>query len=259
MKLNEVFLSPQAYASLISLAPAEHLSINKTLLQLRDNPQAGLKLWGRQDLYLYQTTLESRVIYKLSGRRILVLAIKVIPEHTETARKKISAVVLAAGKAECKNGLPLAGMTESLLGAGVDDLVVVLGYHAEEAKKELQSKDVKIIVNPDYEFGLSKSLKYGLKIVAQNTQAVFLALGNRPFIKPETLKQMIRTYKNQPESIIMPAFSRTLSHPIMFDNLLIPELMKARGNTGGRSVLQHHRRETRQVEIKDSDILKGVN
>ncbi len=259
MKLNDLFLSPQAYSSLVNLPSTERLCVNKTLLRLSNNPQDGLKLWGRQDLYVYQTALETRIIYKLCGKRIILLAIKAVPQHAIPARKKISAVVLAAGKDRHKDGLPVAGMAESLLDAGVDDLVVVLGYQAEETKKELQSKDVKVVVNPDYEFGISKSLKYGLKIVAQDTQAVFLALGNRPFIKSEMLKQMIRAYKNQTAPIIVPTFSHIKSHPIMFDNLLIPELMKARGNVGGRMVLDHHSKETRQVEISDSDILKGAN
>ena len=256
MKLNELFLSPQASASLVSLPPAERLSINKALLYISGNPQDGLRLWGRQDIYLCQTSRETRIIYKFCGRRIIVLAIKALPEHRIPSRKKISAVVLAAGRDEHKEGLPLADMAECLLDAGVDDLVVVLGYHAEETKKELQSKDVKVIVNPDYEFGLSKSLRYGLKIVAQDTQAVFLALGNRPSIKTEMLKQMIRAFKSQAAPIIVPTFSRMAGHPIMFDNLLIPELMKARGNIGGRTVLKHHSRETRQVEVKDKYILK---
>ena len=47
-------------------------------------------------------------------------------------------------------------------------------------------------------------------------------------------------------------------HPIMFDNLLIPELLKAKGNTGGRGVLRHHSREMKQVEVNDADILESV-
>ena len=256
--MDKVFLSPQAYSGLINLPPAERQSINKTLLQLHNNPMAGLRLWGQRDLYLYLTAFETRIVYRPHSGRILVLAIKAVAEHSIPARKKISAVVLAAGKARDRGKPPVACVTECLLDAGIDDLVVVLGYHAEQARKALQDKDVKIIVNPDYRFGLSKSLKYGLKIVAQDTQAVFLALGNRPFIKPEIVKQMIRAYKSQGAPIIVPTFSHVRGHPIMFDNLLIPELLKARGNTGGRGVLRHHSREAKQFEVRDADILESV-
>ncbi|MFC1847163.1 NTP transferase domain-containing protein [Chloroflexota bacterium] len=257
--MNEILLSTRAYANLISLAPRERLLVNQALLWLRNKPPVGLRLWGQSDLYLYLTAFETKIVYKLCGRRIIVLAIKAIPEHGTPGRKKISAVVLAAGKAGRKGEPPVACMAESLLDAGIDDLVVVLGYHAEEARKELQSKDVKVIVNPDYEYGISRSLKSGLRIVAQDTQAVFLALGNRPFIKPEIVKQMIRAYKSQGATIIVPTFSHVRGHPIMFDNLLIPELLKARGNTGGRGVLRHHSREMKQFEVSDADMLESVN
>jgi len=44
----------------------------------------------------------------------------------------------------------------------------------------------------------------------------------------------------------------------MFDTLLIPELLKATGNTGGRSVLRHHNRELKQVEVEDAGILEQL-
>jgi hypothetical protein len=44
----------------------------------------------------------------------------------------------------------------------------------------------------------------------------------------------------------------------MFDTLLIPELLKAKGNIGGRRVLQHHNRELKQVEVEDAGILKQL-
>ena len=97
--MNEILLSMRAYANLVSLAPRERLLVNQALLWLRNKPLAGLRLWGQRDLYLYLTAFETKIVYKLCGRRIIVLAIKAIPEHSIPDRKKISAVVLAAGKA----------------------------------------------------------------------------------------------------------------------------------------------------------------
>jgi len=47
-------------------------------------------------------------------------------------------------------------------------------------------------------------------------------------------------------------------HPVIFDTLLIPELLRVRGNIGGRGVLQHHNRELKQVEVEDAGILRSV-
>lgn len=258
MTINEILLSTQAYSNLISLPPRQRRLVGKALLQLKRNPELGFKLWGRGDLYLYETVIETKVIYKLCGRQVQVLAIKATPEHCMPSRAKISAVVLAAGRTDYGDSLPISCITESFLAAGIDDLIVVLGYHAEQAKKYLQNKDVKVIVNPDYEYGLSKSLRYGLKIVSRDAAAVLLTLGNRPLVNPEVVKQLIRTYKSRVAPIIVPTYSHMRGHPVIFDTLLIPELLRVRGNIGGRRVLQHHNRELKQVEVEDAGSIERV-
>jgi molybdenum cofactor cytidylyltransferase len=256
MTAHEILLSKQAYSNFISLPAGNRLPVSKALHQLERNPDVGLKLWGRVNLYLYQTVTDTKIVYKLCGSHVQVLAIKSALEYPQSSRTKISAVILAAGKTDYDDSLPVAQITRSFLDAGIDDLIVVLGYHAEQAKRGLVNSEIKIIVNPDYEYGLSKSLRYGLKIVSPDTVAVLLALGNRPFIKPEVVKQLIRIYKSREAPIIVPTYSHTRGHPVMFDTLLIPELLKAKGNIGGRMVLQHHDRELKQVEVEDAGILK---
>ncbi|UCE97302.1 MAG: nucleotidyltransferase family protein [Dehalococcoidia bacterium] len=224
--------------------------VSKALHNLGKNPNTGLKLWGASNLYLYQIATDPKIVYRVYGTKIQVLAIKVALEHPPSSRFKISAVILAAGKTDYGDSLQISHIAESFLNAGIDDLIVVLGYQAEQVKKALADKNLKIIVNPEYEYGLSKSLKCGLKMVSRDAIAVFLTLGNRPLMQPEVVKQLIRTYKGLEAPIIAPTFSRVRGHPIMFDKLLIPELMKAKGNIGGRKVLQHHYRELKQVEME---------
>ncbi|MFH1662975.1 MAG: nucleotidyltransferase family protein [Chloroflexota bacterium] len=256
MAVNEILLIKQAYSNFISLPASKRLLVSKALHQLGKNPDIGLKLWGMSDFYLYQTITDTKIIYKLCDRQVQILAIKAAPEYPQSSRAKISAVILAAGKTDYGDSLPISQVTNSFLDAGIDDLIVVLGYHAEQAKRDLINKDIKIIVNPDYEYGLSKSLRYGLKIVSRDAVAVLLTLGNRPSIKPEAVKQLIRTYKSREAPIIVPTYSHIKGHPVMFDTMFIPELLKAKGNIGGRGVLQHHSRELKQVEFGDADFLK---
>lgn len=258
MVANEILLSRQAYSSFISLPANRRLLVSKALHQLGKNPDIGLKLWGIRDCYLYQTITDTKIIYKLGNRQVQVLAIKAAVEYPSSSRAKISAVILAAGKTDYGDDLPISQITASFLDAGIDDLIVVLGYHAEQVKRDLINKDIKIIVNPDYEHGLSKSLRCGLKMVSRDAVAVLLTPANRPLIKAEVVKRLIRAYKGREAPIIVPTFSRMRGHPVMFDTLLIPELLKVKGNVGGRKVLQHHNRELKQVEVEDTNILKSA-
>jgi CTP:molybdopterin cytidylyltransferase MocA len=256
--MNRVLLSTQAYSDLISLPPAERLLLGKALLQLKRNPELGLKLWGKGDLYLYQTVTEAKVVYRLSYGQVQVLGIKASEEHHLPPRAKISAVVLAAGRDDYGGSLPLSYITEAFLNAGIDDLTVVLGYRAEQAKNDLQNKDVKVVVNPDYEHGLSKSLRYGLRMVPRDAAAVMLALGNRPFVKPKVVAKLAEAYRQGRAPVVVPIYSHLRGHPVVFDSLLIPELLRTRGDIGGRGVLRHHSRELKQVEVGDIGILRRM-
>ena len=258
MAVNEILLSKQAYSNFISLPESKRLPVSKALHQLERNPDMGLKLWGRGDFYLYQTVTDTKIVYKLSGNQVQILAIKAAPDYPQSSRTKISAIILAAGKTDYGDSLSISHIARSFLDAGIDDLIVVLGYHAEQTKRDLINRDIKIIVNPDYEYGLSKSLRYGLKIVSRDAVAVLLTLGNLPLIKPEVVKQIIRTFKSREAPIIVPTYSHIRGHPVMFNTLLIPELLRAKGNIGGRSVLQHHDLELAQVEVENAGILKQL-
>lgn len=253
--MNRILLSTRAYRDLIGLSPAGRLFLSKALLRLKRNPELGMKLWGRGDLYLYQTATEAKVVYRLSREQVQVLSIRVPKEHYPPPRAKISAVVLAAGRADYGGSLPISCITEAFLNAGIDNLIVVLGYQAERAKNDLQNKDVTVVINPDYERGLSKSLRYGLRMVPRDAAAVMLTLGSRPFVKPKVVAKLVEAYRQERAPVVVPVYSHLRGHPVVFDTLLIPELLRARGDVGGRGVLRHHSRELKQVEVGDAAIL----
>ncbi len=250
MVLTEILLSKQAYSSLISLPTNRRMLVSKALHYLGKKPNTGLKLWGASNLFLYQVATDVKIVYRLCRTKVQILAIKVALEYPPSSKFKISAVILAAGKTDYGDSQQISHIATCFLDAGIDDLIVVLGYQAEQVKRDLVDKNLKIIVNPEYEYGLSKSLRCGLKMVSRDAVAVLLTLGNRPLMQPEVVKQLIRTYKGMEAPIIVPTFSRIRGHPIMFDKLLIPELMKVTGNIGGRKVLKHHNRELKQVEME---------
>ena len=257
--VNKILLSSQAYSNLIGLSPKERLLLSKAFNQLEENPELGLKLWGREDLFLYETATETKVVYKLFPGQVQILALKPAKEFHLPARAKISAIVLAAGRTNYGDAQPICLVAEAFLAAGIDDLIVVLGYQAEQAREALKDKEVKVIVNPDYEHGLSRSLRYGLRMLSRDTEAVLLTLGNRPFIKPGIVANLVETYQQGKASVVAPTYFQVRGHPVVFDALLVPELLRARGNVGGRGVLYHHRRELRQVEVEDAGVIERID
>jgi len=266
--MTEISLSAQAYSRLINLSQESRLRVRRVFFQLERNPLLGLQLWGRQDLYLYQGVGGLEVVYKLAQGQIQVVALKIPQERPSFTKDKICAIILAAGKGDYRGiplqllpmgGLPLISrLTEVFLVSDIDDLIVVLGYQAEQVKKKLADKDIKTVVNPNYKRGLSSSLRYGLRMVSQNTAAVMLTLGSRPFIKPEVVDTLIATYKKREAPIVAPVYHQIRGHPVIFNASLIPELLKVRGNVGGREVIRRHREELTEVKVEDAGIFKKI-
>jgi molybdenum cofactor cytidylyltransferase len=220
-------------------------------------PGRGLKLLGPEGLSLWRTAGESGVIYRNAGDEIQVVSLK---SDTIVAPRRLhlSAVVLAAGHTAYADTLPFSGVVDSFLEAGINDLILVVGDHAERARQELRYKDVTLVVNPEYDDCLSRSLRYGLKMLAPGTRAVMLSLGNRPFVTPEVVRRLIRAYKTHNTPLIAPSHAHMRGHPVLFDVSLLPELLKAQGSSGGRGVIERHAREMMRIEIDDEGLLAKV-
>jgi CTP:molybdopterin cytidylyltransferase MocA len=85
---------------------------------------------------------------------------------------RIGAVLLAAGKStrmgEPKQVLPLAGRPllahtlENLQTARISEIILVLGFAADEIRRRVAVDGVKVVENPDYEQGMGSSLRVGL-------------------------------------------------------------------------------------------------
>ena len=93
-------------------------------------------------------------------------------------------------------------------------------------------------------------------MVPAGTGAVMLSLGNRPFISREVISCLIKTYLESGAGVVLPTYSQMRGHPVIFDARLLPELLKARGNTGGRNVLKHHKKEIAQIDVGDAGVLE---
>ena len=113
----------------------------------------------------------------------------------------ISAIVLAAGQAtrfgRCKQLVPVDGkalldrVLDNLRASKVDDIVVVLGAHAEEIRGQISFDGVRVVMNPDFADGMSTSIQAGLRALPESAEAAMIVLADQPFVRPRTLDLLI--------------------------------------------------------------------
>jgi CTP:molybdopterin cytidylyltransferase MocA len=254
----KLMLTCRAAADLSAMGKNEERTVRQSLYMLQANPMLGLKLWGQDALFLYETVTDDRIVYRLTESELQVLTISSRANVIEPAdnRLRICGVVLAAGHTGYADTMPFSNLADTFLSSGIDNLIIVVGDHAEQARAELRGKNVTVVVNNDYTEGLSKSLRRGLKMVPAGTDAVMLSLGNRPFISRDVVSQLIRAYRESGSMVVVPSYSQMRGHPVIFNAALLPELLKVRGNAGGRDVIKRHIKELAQVNVGDAGVLE---
>src|SRR5262245_50312762 len=122
-------------------------------------------------------------------------------ENPKQGRSKISALVLAAGSSQRmgrpKQLLPLGETT--LLGhvlttarqANVDEIVLVLGFAAEEIQQQIPTSGLKVVINQEYRRGMGTSLRMGLSATNLKTEGALVILADQPLVQAATLSRMI--------------------------------------------------------------------
>jgi molybdenum cofactor cytidylyltransferase len=160
----------------------------------------------------------------------------------------IAAVVLAAGTSSRmgrqKLLLPVAGgqplvrlSVERVLGAGLDDVLVVLGREADAVGAALSGLPVRLVVNPRYAEGQSTSLRAGLDALRPDTEAVVVALGDQPLPDPALVGRLVSAFRASGRPVAVPRYRDGRGNPVLFGAGLLDELRAVTGDAGGRAVV----------------------
>ncbi|MEA1965364.1 MAG: nucleotidyltransferase family protein [Candidatus Aerophobetes bacterium] len=256
---------------LLNKSPAEIEDIIvKSIHFLKINPEAGLKLYKTFSGYRCYDALDGiKIFYTYTGMKITIISIYYPQTLVTSAQDKISAVILAAGKEDCrgvpaqlfpiKNEAAISKCVNIYRTSGISDLNVVLGYKADVIKRTLLGKDIKVVVNKDYLLPMSHSLKAGLKLISPNVNAVFIALGDQPFVNPEVITILVDVYRRRRPLIVSPEYMGKRGHPVLFDSKLIPELLRVRNSRGGVEVVQKYQSEMIEVRVNDEGVAKDLS
>ena len=166
---------------------------------------------------------------------------------------------------ELKQLMPLGKNTilgqaiDNLMGSAVSEIIVVLGYKAEEIIKAIAAKPVKITINPDYQQGMSTSIIAGLNLVNPKAQAVMLALGDQPFVTSQTINRLIEEFYNHDKGIAIPTYQGKRGHPLIFTIRYKPELLELKGDIGGREIIKHHPQDVLKVAVDSESVIADID
>ena len=181
----------------------------------------------------------------------------------------ISAIILAAGESrrmgEPKQLMPLGKTTilertvDNFLNSEVHDVIVVVGYRAEEVISLIADRSVAITINSAYREGMSTSIVAGLSLISDKTQGVMLALADQPFIDSHTINHLIEAFGVHNKNIAIPVYQGKRGHPIIFAIKYKEELLRLKGDIGGREIIDKHPDDILEVTVNCEGICVDID
>ena len=181
----------------------------------------------------------------------------------------ISAILTAAGESTRMgrpkpllpwHGVPLVQyQTTSLLDAGVDEVVVVLGSQHEEVVPHVAGRGVRYVINSQYRLGKTTSIKAGLQSSNSGAAGILLLGIDQP--RPaEIISTIIQAHLGHNALITSPRYQGLGGHPLVFSHLLRGELGAiVEERQGIREVFRAHSSEVNEVVIDDPIVRLDLN
>ena len=182
---------------------------------------------------------------------------------------KISAILLGAGESKRmgKNKLFLSWgkrtildhCLQALFRSMAEEVVVVINDRMEEIAHYWREKGVKVVVNPDYRKGMSISIRCGLKALNPKSGGILIALGDQPFIKTRTINALIGAFGRAEGKIIVPSFRGRRGHPVIFHRKYEEELLRLRGDAGGKTIIMKHPEDVHIIPVKSEGVIRDID
>ena len=146
-----------------------------------------------------------------------------------------------------------------------DCLVVVLGSNTELIQTGFESSSAPLIINSDWQQGMSSSMQAGLRFLMENEviEQVVLMLCDQPFVDASLLDELITAKETSGKGIVAAAYSNTLGVPALFDRRYFEELVQLTGSEGAKKVIFNHQAEVHALDFPlgavDLDTEEDIN
>jgi molybdenum cofactor cytidylyltransferase len=182
----------------------------------------------------------------------------------------LAAIVLAAGESRRmgtpKQLLPFGDRTilervvDTLMTAGVGEVIVVLGHLADQVRKALGERPVHPVINDQYRDGMLSSVKCGVRATGPEHDAALVALGDQPHIDSSVVADIIQHYRGGTAGIVIPRYGVKKGHPIIINlRKYRQEILDLPADIGLNALMQEHTEDVRLFDIATEDIVRDID
>ena len=184
-------------------------------------------------------------------------------------KSKIGAVIVAGGlSSRMKDFKPLLKignktMIETTISnftlAGVDEIVVVTGYRADDIEKKLACYNINFVKNKNYESThMFNSVCIGLKKISKKVDFVFISPSDSPFVQQFTLKRILDEMlitQNISLNLIQPSYEGKNGHPLLVRKEYVNIILEHDGALGMQGAIAKMGVDYKNISFVDPGII----
>jgi CTP:molybdopterin cytidylyltransferase MocA len=145
-----------------------------------------------------------------------------------------------------------------LNGAGVKQIVVVLGHRAEDIQKAMRSVPAKFVINPNPDTEMSSSIELGVGAISKAAEAVLITPVDHPAVPPQIIQSLIDNWRGGAK-LIQPEFEGKGGHPVLIDLTFRHELMNLAEESSLRGFFASHRQEVLRLPVNSPFVAQDMD
>ena len=184
---------------------------------------------------------------------------------------RIAALVLAAGQsrrmgvtnkllAEIDGKAMLARVLETVAESQCVKTLLVTGHEAEAVGALADRHKVAHVHNPDYEQGLSTSLKAGLGALGEDVDGAIVCLGDMPRLKAATLNSLIAAFNPvEGRAICVPTHDGKRGNPVLWGRRFFSSMQELAGDVGAKHLIGEYAELVCEVPTEGSEIFLDID
>jgi molybdenum cofactor cytidylyltransferase len=179
----------------------------------------------------------------------------------------VAGILIAAGESKRlgtpKQLLPWRGkklleyVIQTISNCNIDPIHVILGSNYEQITSVINFQGVKIINNKNWKDGKGTSISLGIQSLPEKVKAAFIFVVDQPFLNANLIESLHNLYKKNDVDIVAPFVHGIQSNPVLFNQSVFQELIKLKGEEGGRDIFNKYRLEKQDWE--DEKILWDID
>jgi molybdenum cofactor cytidylyltransferase len=123
--------------------------------------------------------------------------------------------------------------------------------------------NLKIVDNPQYQTGMTSSIKAGVTAAQDKSDGYMICLGDQPTLTAATYKKILSTFsasisKNK-ASIIAPFYNGSKGNPVLFSSMYRQDILEHKEPEGCKKIIQSNANQLIKLEVDDESVLLDMD